>query len=290
VSRGLVKLVPLEFGCHDLRVFDSEAFFPWRLSQPPVPLYPSGKSRSGLPTRWNVSHAGRQFVVKQRRLTSEQVFTGRQSRRSANAGLVEPLIHVMRDPVRKGNLLAIRKAPSDAAEADGPFGYFNAYSVFPSGEEELVGYSKLTSYFNYADSAYLSGAGVVAHAFRKPATLSAELARRTAKGDAAGVKALRESNDPFHSNAPEPGLPSVSYRGVHLGHLLIALSEEVADKAGFRKIYTSANKKTAGFVARNGWTVLEEKDNSLWCVRHLRAPVGWRERVSALVSRMAGDE
>ncbi|GEM_PF-5893890 len=285
----LTNPVPLGFGRHDLRVFDSETFLPWQLSQPAVPLYPSGKHHSGLPTRWNVSHAGHEFVVKQRRLASEQVVQGRQSRHSADAERVELLIHLMRDPMRKGNLLAIRKAASESGDT-GPLGYFNAYSVFPNGDEEFIGYSKLVSYFNYADSAYLSGAGVVAHAFRKPATLSAELARRTAREDEAGARALRDSSEPFNSNAPEPGLSSVSYRGVHLGHLLIALSEEVAAKAGFRKIYTSAYKETAGFVARHGWTVLTEKEKSLWCVRHLRAPAGWRERLSAFFGRMIGAE
>lgn len=194
---------------------------------------------------------------------------------------MEELVHVLRDPVRRQNLLVIRKADA----ASGPLGYFNAYSVFPSGEEELVGYSKLGSH-HLPSSASLSTAGVVRHAFRKPATLASEIARRKRMGDKDSVRALQKSADLFTQHPPEPGMRSVSYRRIGLGYLLIALAEEVAAKAGYRTLYTNAFKETAGFMLKHGWVALKNKDYSNWCVKHLRSPQGLRERLSAAWNRL----
>ncbi|MBI5225632.1 hypothetical protein HY994_00135 [Candidatus Micrarchaeota archaeon] len=192
----------------------------------------------------------------------------------------EQLVHVLKDPVRRQNLLVVRKT-----DAPGPFGYFNAYSVFNSGEEELVGYSKLSSHSRQS-SALLSSVGVVQHTFRKPSTLASEVVRRKSVSDVAGVKAIMRSVDPFAAYPPEPGLRSVSYRGVGLGHLLIRLAEDVAAQAGFRTLYTNAFKGTAGFIVKHGWKVLNEKEHSFWCVKHLRPPQGMREHVDAWLGRV----
>lgn len=250
--------VELEYGRHDLPTFRNDFFHSWALAVPAV------ESR----THWTVAHAGRQFVIPRSRPLR------------SSGGESERLVQVLKDPVRRQNLLVIRKADA----SDGPFGYFNAYSVFPSGEEELVGYSKLASHPRLA-SAHLVGVGVVGHAFRKPATLAAEVARLKLANDAAGLASLKKSVDPFEATPSKPSMSSKSYRGVGLGHLLIVLAEDVATRAGCRTLYTEAFKPTAGFVAKHGWRVLADKPSSIRCVKHMRPPHGIREHIDAWLGR-----
>jgi len=255
----LVKPVPLEFSHHDFRVFSSEPFDSWALPEAPTLRHDV----------WRVRYVGHEFSIL------------------AEAGkdeAAETLVHILKDPVRRRNLLVLRKPDP----ADGPLGYFNAYSVFPNGVEQLVGYSKRVPH-RFHSSALLPGAGVLRHAI-EPAVLAAELNRLHNAGDKKAIEALEKATNPFVENPSKPGVPSVSYRGVRLGHLLFALSEEVAAKAGFRTLYAEAFKSTAGFVARHGWKVLKDKEHSLWCVKHLRPPQGWREKWTAAWNRFWREE
>ncbi len=249
--------VELQFGRHALDTFGREPFVHWSVSGP----------LTEHRTHWRIEHAGHVFSVKKARLYSEQAIQGNQLRHPSVVSISpEHLVHVLKDPVRRQNLLVIRKA-----EPENPFGVFSAYSVFPSGDEEFMGFVRLSS--NTPDSTLLSGVGVAGYALRKPSSIAGVAAQFQRAADLDALQKLIHATSTGNAGPSRPsGMRSWRYRGRRLGHLLTVLAEDVSRASGAREIYASWSRKTASHVTRHGWIALgKTKKSSMWC-RKLLGP------------------
>lgn len=121
----------LEFGKHFLSTFKHPSFSHLALKEPPV------ERRN----KWLVSHEGRNIEVLKE-----------VDRRK--------LLQVLRDPVHKGNLLALRKE-----NLHDPFGNITLYTVSKSGNERHVGHAILERR-GEPDLPHLTWVGVVPYALR----------------------------------------------------------------------------------------------------------------------------
>ncbi len=228
--------VNLAFGRHDLKVFDDERFSHLKLN----PKAPPVEKR----THWLVNHEGKTIPVMKCR-----------------PGFGN-LVHILRDPSHKGNLIAVRK--DDLRK---PLGDIHLSIIHPSGEEIRLGRVELTAgeYSGYRDLANIYDLVVAPYALRKPGSKPQKkdpsakhdsYAEYYTRANTASPRfwpslsaALREDIDP-------PNAKHYNYHGKKLGQLLICISEELAAKEGYRKIWAEFNRRTIGKDARPkkfGW-------------------------------------
>ncbi|NYZ74945.1 hypothetical protein H0O03_01650 [Candidatus Micrarchaeota archaeon] len=256
----------LAFGRHSLRVFSEPRFKRLALKQAP-------EERRA---HWLVFHEGRQITVPKQN--------------SMGYGLVQ----LMRDPARKGNLLALRKD-----DLSNFFGAVRIFTVSPAGEETPLGHSFLTRDPG-RQTAVLSTVGLVPFALRRISSRNLRInelkkkmldtssrlnqlaeARTSPEKRERMRDILMSSNseanrewfeleqslrfDPIHPRLP-PGLRAYSYRGKGLGDLLIAVQEELARSSGSKAIEGAFAKETTGrFLPKHGWTVINEKPSTVHC-------------------------
>ncbi|MEW5955417.1 MAG: hypothetical protein AB1626_02660 [Candidatus Micrarchaeota archaeon] len=256
----------LAFGRHSLRVFSEPRFAHLALKQAP-------EERR---THWVVFHEGRKIAVPKR---NENGY-----------GLVQ----ILRDPSKKGNLLALRK--DDLSDF---FGTVCVFTVSPSGEETPLGNSSLGR-SEGSRTAVLRTVGLVPFALRRSASRSlrigelkkkmVDIERRfnqlsqerlsTAERERLCdvlLSSRSEANrewfeleqslhfNPIHPSPP-PGLKAYSYRGRGLGALLISIQEELARSSGSRAIEGEFVKETTGrFLPKHGWKVIVENPSSVYC-------------------------
>jgi len=256
----------LAFGRHSLRVFSEPRFKHLSLKQAP------GERR----THWLVFHEGREIAVPKKN------------------DLGYALVQIMRDPARKGNLLALRKDDLSSF-----FGTVRIFTVSPAGEETPLGNSFLTRDLG-SQTAVLSTVGLVPFALRRISSRNLRIAELKKKMlyTASRLDQLAEARispekrerlrdvlmsssseanrewfeleqnlrfDPIHPRMP-PGLKAYSYRGKGLGDLLITIQEELARSSGSKAIEGEFAKETTGrFLPKHGWKVISENPSTLHC-------------------------
>jgi len=255
----------LAFGRHSLHVFSEPRFANLALKERP-------EERR---THWLVSHEGRMIAVP---------------KNSNGYGLVQ----LMRDPARKGNLLALRKDDLSSF-----FGTARLFTVSPTGEETPIGNSSL-ALPKGSQIAVLSTVGLVPFALRRKTSrnlLVGELKKKMGDLERRSKQLSQERLSPeererlrdvlltshseanrewfeldenlrgypFHTRPPS-GLKAYSYRRKGLGDLLIAVQEEFARSHGSRGIEGEFAQETTGrFLPKHGWKVVEEGHFGLIC-------------------------
>lgn len=204
---------------------------------------------------WEVSHEGRRVVVKKRDRSQQ-------------------LVHILRDPAHKGNLIAIRRA---GLANGGEKGVLTLSTVGPNGDEVQLGSMALLP----EEARYkFESLGLVPFQLRKPTSVhpgvsklqsvvkdfrSSPYARLftdiavESKAASARLEQFKEnlSGHPFPLEVDRPsGRRVYSYRGRGLGMLLIRLGEEIAKKAGAMGVFASLDKRTTArflFKPGTGW-------------------------------------
>jgi len=241
----------LEYGRHKLKVFETPRFAHLALKSAP-------EERR---THWIVFHEGRPIAVRKNEAGGK-------------------LIHVLRDPAHKGNLLAVRK--DNLAR---PLGETRIFTVSPAGEESPIAAATLVRAHPARDLAEIYSLAVRPYSLSKKVAqrnrereLRKKLAKLTKKHALEGqpttgsktwekiVAARDELNTVTEIVviAPEkaitpPGRRVYSYRMRGLCLLLVKLQEELAESAGFSGVQALLNKNTtAAFLPRYGWKKLTE--------------------------------
>ncbi len=256
------KKVDLAFGRHSLKVFAKQEFAHLALKHPPE------EKR----TWWEVRHEGRTICVpKVKEITP-----------SVDASMFEEkehwgLVALLKDPSWKGNLLAVRKQGLDEH-----FGRIRVFSTTPSGVESLVATVNL---HNKRGNAFLSDLAVVPYLAKTPFSRPSSVVKvekhieklKRSLGSQIRNKAKTIEEIAIFSSIKKdlergfdlsvrgfvttPSVRSRPYRRKKIAPLLIMLAEELAKKAGFKKISMHADKFTTGkFILKHGWQLVDEKD------------------------------
>jgi len=262
----LESRLELAFGKHDLKTFQQPDFAPWALKKEPQ------EKR----THWLVEHEGRTVAV----------------RKNTGAGM---LLHVLRDPVHKGNLLVLRKADPHHSHD-----LVRLLTVHPSGVETQLGTAGLWK--GRDNIAEISQIGLVPYDLRKPYALPARSDRLSKQVREAGERVRAEYDSTKKHNElwekanqlrselegeladlytsrvyPRPagqwGQRVYNYRKRGLAHLLISLQEELAQKAGAKGIRGLFDPRTTGrFLPKHGWKREEQSQSSpnIWLRKMFR--------------------
>ncbi|MGB9576959.1 MAG: hypothetical protein ACPL4N_00515 [Candidatus Norongarragalinales archaeon] len=146
-------------------------------------------------------------------------------------------MHVMRDPLRKGGLLVLRKSAAERTKRSSSH-YFWLYTVGPKGFNQHVGrvYLRL-----YPDLARFENLDIEEHVFQE---------KPQPKGE-------------------QRKFVTYNYRKKRLGPLLMMLCEEIARLHGYKEIEADFDPETTGkFAPKHGWKKI--KDSNFGFVKSLR--------------------
>ncbi|HII38871.1 TPA: hypothetical protein HA318_02620 [Candidatus Micrarchaeota archaeon] len=218
----------LAYGRHSLEVFKQAPFAD--LSVEPVEKK----------TRWLVEHEGRSITVMKKHLEYGE------------------LIHLLKDPVHKGNLIAVRKEGGFGE----PFGKYNLTTFRSHGMEQQIGAIELSE---EKKGSFINEVQVM------PGTFKKRVSKEGLYGHLTGIYGRGENtiklSDEFQriEDATSPYMikfepPIVGkyygYRKKGLGRLLIQLVEEISRKHGHDKIEGFFHSRTTGrFLPKHGWTI-----------------------------------
>ena len=267
----------LSFGKHGLQVFNERRYASLALKELPKEMR----------TSWEVFHEGRTIAVMKDR---------------NGFGLV----HVLRDPARKGNLLAVRKEDTSS-----PYGKIRLCTVTLAGEEMPVAEAKLSlnppSLVPYISNLHVKPYSVANPLLRhkRIGELEKKIKKlrteRVQAGSAAEDRRLEEMRALFaekveleksfdwnslRSKEPQ-GQKIYHYRGHGLASLLIDLSEELARTTGAPRIEAHFNKFNLGDApTRHGWKRVSKISGVFSIFDHYRKPL--RPKRPGLLRRLLG--